>query len=195
MSKDDQTGPIREVIGIFFDAGHLKEAIADLESSGFESDQIGLLASEHAIERALGDLYVRTRERHDPDKAPATAFVKNSSVGDTFRALEGGLIFVGSTAAMGALVASAAVFGGALLTAAAGVAAVGAAGALLGGLIHQSDAEYLEQQIEEGHLLLFVRTRDAEDEERAVRILSTHSGFDVRVHKVPDQPRKPIIHR
>ena len=45
-------------------------------------------------------------------------------------------------------------------------------------IIHESDADYLEEQVDEGHLLLFVRTRDAEREAKAVEILSKHCAFD-----------------
>jgi outer membrane lipoprotein SlyB len=86
---------------------------------------------------------------------------------------------------MGAAVATGAIFGGALLAAVAGAVGVGAIGALISGIIHQSDAEYLEEQIDEGHLLLFVRVNDPAQEKLAVAILTRHSGYDARVHEVP----------
>ncbi len=148
----DETGrkSVREVIGVFFDVQHLEAAIRDLRASGFEHDQLGLLASEIAVEKSLADFYTRTNNHHDVSHAPVIAFVKKNSVGDTFRALEGGLFFVGGTVAMGAAVATGAIFGGALVAAAAGAAGVVAIGALVGGIIHQSDAEYLEEQVDEG---------------------------------------------
>jgi outer membrane lipoprotein SlyB len=85
-------------------------------------------------------------------------------------------------------VASAAIFGGALLTAATGALAVGAVGALVGLIIHRNDAEYLEQQIDKGRMLLFVRTRDAQHEKRALEILSRHSAHDAKIYSVPDTP-------
>jgi outer membrane lipoprotein SlyB len=184
MAEKRHSEVVREVIGIFFDEKNLLDAIKDLRTSGFEHDQLGLLASEHAVQKALGDVYTRTNAHHDPSHAPVTAFVKNESVGDTFRALEGSLFFTGATAALGAVVASAAVFGGALLIAVAGAVGVGTIGALISGIIRQSDAEYLEEQVDEGHLLLFVRASDPDKEKTAVRILSRHSGYDARVHEV-----------
>ena len=184
MSKDDSSRQVREVIGIFADGNHLKVAIDELVSSGFSKDRIGLMASEYAVEQSLGDLYTRINETQDPAKAPATAFVAAESVGDTARSLGGGLFFAGSTAALGAVVASAAVLGGALLPAVAGAAAVGAMGVLLGSVIRQSDAEYLEGQVDMGHLLLFVRADDVARQEKAMEILSRNSAQDVRVHEV-----------
>lgn len=183
MSKRDKNS-VREVIGVFFGEKSLKAAIKDLRSSGFKHDQLGLLASEYAVQKALGDVYVRTNLHQDEGQAPVTAFVRKQSVGDTFRALEGSLFFAGTTAAMGAVVATSAIFGGALLPAVSGAAAVAVVGSLIGGLIHQSDAEYLEEQVDEGHLLLFVRADDGESEKLAIEIINRHAGYDARVHEV-----------
>jgi outer membrane lipoprotein SlyB len=77
------------------------------------------------------------------------------------------------------------VLGGALLAAVTGAAAIGAVGAVLALIIHESDAEELEEQVEQGHLLLFVRTRDEALEERAVEILRKHTPIEVKVVSAP----------
>src|SRR5690606_18369785 len=105
---------------------------------------------------------------------PRMAFVRKKSIGDTVHAWAGALFFAGATTGAGAVVVSAGVLGGALLAAVSGAAAVGAVGAALALVIHQSDAEYLEQQVDEGHLLLFVRTHGEDEERRALDILSRH---------------------
>lgn len=87
------------------------------------------------------------------------------------------------------MVASAAVLGGALLAAVSGAAAlVGVTGGALALIIHESDAEYLEEQVE-GHLLLFVRTNDPERERIALEILTKHGAFDARMYEVPAPKR------
>ncbi len=175
---------IREAVGIFFDSSDIKSALKGLQEAGFEHDEIGLLAGEHAVEQALGDLYKRTNTYQDCTNSPETAFVKRDSLGDTFRSLAGGLIFTGATTAMGIAVVSAGIFGGALMVAATGAAAVVGLGALIGSLIHQSDAEYLEEQVDEGHLLLFVRVNNSEEEKRALSILADHAGYNPRIYEV-----------
>jgi hypothetical protein len=47
----------------------------------------------------------------------------------------------------------------------------------------------LKEQVDEGHLLLFVRTPDAEQAKRAVEILSRHDAHDAAVYRVeaPDE--------
>jgi hypothetical protein len=52
-------------------------------------------------------------------------------------------------------------------------------------IIHESDAEYLEEQVDEGHLLLFVRTQGADEEAKAVDILSRHGAFQAKVYEAP----------
>lgn len=175
---------VQEAIGVFFDVDHLQAAIKDLVDSGFDRSEIGLLASEHAVREDLGDFYTATNEFADSPKAPCTAFVADRADDDTLHALLGGLFFYGTTVAAGAVVASAAILGGAVIAAAAGVAAVGAAGSVMGLLIHQSDAEFLDEQVDEGHLLLFARTNNAERGDAAVRILAEHSGFAPKVYTV-----------
>jgi outer membrane lipoprotein SlyB len=83
------------------------------------------------------------------------------------------------------VVASSAVLGGALLAAIGGVVGVGIVGALVAMMIHQSDAEYLQQQVDEGHILLFVRMADFSREQQAMNILTRHSGVNVKMYEVP----------
>jgi hypothetical protein len=182
MTSNKSGVKVREAIGIFFDREHLEEAIRDLEQSGFEHDQLGLLASEQAVEKSLGDIYDRTNDHFDESKGPSMAFARKEAGGDNFWSFNGGLFFAGSTAAMGAVVASAAVFGGALLVAAASVVGVGTVGAMAANLISKSDAEALAEQVDQGHLLLFVRVNNPDEESAAVQILSRHAGFDAKVY-------------
>jgi hypothetical protein len=183
QSTNEQT--VREAVGIFFETAHLKAAIDDLLQSGFERPELGLLAGEEAVQRALGDIYKRTGESADSKDAPCTAFVAEESIDDTSHAGLGSLVLLGATTAAGAAVATAGVLGGALLIAATTTAAITAIGGVLAAIIHESDADYLEEQVDEGHLLLFVRTKDAEHEAKAVEILSKHCGFDAKVYSVP----------
>lgn len=184
MATSKNSASVREAVGIFFDTTQLRGAVDELLQGGFTARDLGLLAAEETIRKHFADIYKPADEPGEGD-GPRMAFVRKKSVGDALHAWLGSLFFAGTTAAAGAAVASATVLGGALIPAATGAAAIGAAGAALALIIHESDAEYLEQQLDEGHLLLFVRTPDAQREKSAVRILSRHSGYDVRVHDVP----------
>jgi hypothetical protein len=48
-------------------------------------------------------------------------------------------------------------------------------------IIHKGDAEYLEEQIDDGRLLLFVRTAGADEERLALETLSKHDPLDTRM--------------
>jgi hypothetical protein len=99
--------------------------------------------------------------------------------------LIGVLVYVGATAAAGAIVVS----GGTLAAILTAMAVAGGAGGLIGTLLAKwvgdHHAHYLREQMDHGGLLLWVRTRNAEKEERATEILRKHSAGDVHVHALP----------
>lgn len=184
---------IREAVGVFFNADHLRAALKDLLAAGFVPERLGLLASEQVVERSLGDLYARTNRSPDSPSAPAIAFIGRESTGETASALGGSLFFVGTSVLMGAVVASSAVLGGGLLAAVGGIVGVGIVGALVATIIHQSDAEYLQQQVDAGHILLFVRMADSAREQQAMNILTFHCGVDVKMYEVPAKRNVPLV--
>lgn len=175
---------IREAVGVFDDGETLQAAIDDLLSSGFDRAELSLLASEQAVDGKLGRHYRRVEELEDDTRVPRTAYVSTETIGDAEGALIGGLMYVGAVAAAGGIVAS----GGTLAAAIAGAAVAGGAGGVAGSvfakLLGDRHAGHLQEQLEHGGLLLWVRTRDAAHEERARAILSRHSGRDVHVHDI-----------
>ena len=61
----------------------------------------------------------------------------------------------------------------------------GLIGAVLGEFMDDRHAKYLQEQLDHGGLLLWVRTRNSALEETAKRILAKHSGRDVHAHDMP----------
>lgn len=181
----DNSQRIREVVGIFSDTEHLSTAVEKLFEAGFEWSALGVLAGEDTVRRELRDIYVPVEPSEAGDKSPRMAFVHKESEGSAAHSIKGHLYFVGTTTAAGLAVVSAGVLGGALLAAAAGVLAVGAVGAMAGKIIQQSDAQALEEQVEAGRILLFVRTQDSAEEARATRILDEHSNLGSKIVEVP----------
>ncbi len=82
------------------------------------------------------------------------------------------------------MVASAGVVAAAVTGAAVAGAAIATA---LGHFMDRNHAEWLEEQLERGGLLLWVRTPDAAAEQKALEILRRHSAHDVHLHKLPAQ--------
>jgi len=171
-----------EAVGVFDDAAALQEAIDELLSSGFDRAEISLLASEHAVEEKLGHAYKKVTELEDDPSAPRAAYVSTESIGDAQGGLIGGLVYVGALTAAGTIVAS----GGTLAAAIAAAAMAGGAGGLIGSvlakMVGDHHAHYLQEQLDHGGLLLWVRTGDQEHELRARNILSKHSAHDVHTH-------------
>ncbi|OFE11206.1 hypothetical protein PHACT_15310 [Pseudohongiella acticola] len=188
MTNTDDKAKVREAIAVFIDPDNLKQAVRALLASGVSREQLGLLATEHSVRESLEEFYTFTNNSHEPDKAPVTAFVDKNAANEQQDSLGGSLFFAGTTGAAGAVVASSAVFGGALLAALSGVVAVGLVGALASKIIHQSDADFLQQQIDEGHILLFVRLLDASRERDILETLKNHHASDVKVHEIDAKP-------
>ena len=78
------------------------------------------------------------------------------------------------------------VSGGALAAAIAAAAVAGGSGALIGSVLARwvghHHARYLQQQLEHGGLLLWVRTWNAEEEAKVTHMLRNHAGENVHVH-------------
>ncbi len=185
MQLEQKIIAVREAVGYFQTADRLQEAIDDLMSSGFDRAELSLLASEQAVEEKLGHKYRKATELEDNAAVPRCCYVSTESIGDAEGGLVGGLLYVGAVAMAGAIVAS----GGTLAAAITGAALAGGTGGLIGSILARyvgdHHARHLQEQLDHGGLLLWVRTRDAEHEKRAIEILRKHSGRDVHVHALP----------
>jgi hypothetical protein len=184
MSNGKANETVREAVGVFDDAETLQAAIDELQSSGFDRAELSLLADERTVDKKLHRHYRKVIELEDDAEVPRAAYVSPESIGDAEGALIGGLLYVGAVAAGGMIVAS----GGTLAAAIAGAAIAGGVGGMLGTtlatLVGNRHARYIEEQLNHGGLLLWVRTWDAEHEKRAVEVLKRHSGRDVHVHEL-----------
>jgi len=183
MAED--SAKVREAVGVFHDETALRSAADELLSHGFDRSHLSLLASEHAIEQKLGHAYEKVGELEDDAKVPHLAYVGSDSRAEAKGAAVGGLAYIGALGTVGVIVAS----GGTLAAAIAGAAVAGGAGGLIGTLlsrfIEDRHAKRLQEQLDHGGLLLWVRTPDADHEERATTILKSHGAEDVHVHDLP----------
>jgi hypothetical protein len=175
----------REAVAVFEDAETFQAAIDELLSSGFDRSDLSLLAGRHAVAKKLGHALESVVEAEDDPNVPRAAYVSTESVGDAEGALVGGLFYVGAMLAGGAMVASGGTAAGAVVAALLAGGAAGSIGTVLARWLGHHHADYLQQQLDCGGLLLWVNVRDAEHEERALEILSRHSAHDVHVHEFP----------
>ncbi|GAB4524745.1 MAG: hypothetical protein Tsb0019_26790 [Roseibium sp.] len=179
-----QSNGIREAVGFFESEAALQQAIDELLSSGFNRAELSLLAAERAVREKLGHRYARVQDLEDEPKAARCSYVSTETLGDAEGALIGAPLYVAASAAAGIILAT----GGTMAAAIIGAALAGGAGGLIGsvlaGLVGTDHADRLEEQLDHGGLLLWVRTWTPEDEARATEILKKHSGHDVHVHSI-----------
>ena len=182
------TAQVREAVGVFHDTAAFERAADDLMMSGFGRADLSVLASERAVREKLGHAVESVRELEDDAEVPTKAYAAREDYGDAEGGIIGGLLYLGALAGMLPVLAS----GGAVATALLTTLAGGAGGAGLGGVLAESlgrhHAQALQEQLEKGGILLWVRTRDDHHEQRAKEILERHGADDVHVHGLPDRP-------
>jgi hypothetical protein len=188
MPTEQEVRTVREAVGVFTRPEDLQYAIDELLSSGFNRAELSLLAGEHAVDEKLGHRFEKVKSLADDPTTPRAAYVSTEAVGGAEGGIIGGLTYIGAVVAAGAVVAS----GGTLAAIIAAAALAGGGGGLIGSVLAKwvgdHHAHYLQEQINRGGLLLWVRTWQGEDEKRAVEILEKHSGREVHVHTLPAKP-------
>jgi hypothetical protein len=170
---------VREVAGVFASRDALDAAVETLLEAGFDRSDIDVMLGTD-----WAGPYVDAKELADVPWAPRQAYVERADVSAIEAMGIAILSFAAAAAATFAVLAS----GGS--GARAGVWALGAAavGAATGYLIVRSFRRKKEERIAQarmlGGLILWVRVRSPEREERAQAILSGHGAEAVRTHEI-----------
>jgi hypothetical protein len=173
---------VREAVAVLEDVTELEAAVADLRAAGFPEEDLSLLAGHDTVQSKLGRMYQRVEELEDEPEAPRTAFVSLRRLGDREDHVVSALTILPTLIAAGTVVASA----GAVAAAVVGTAVAGAAlGTALSHFMNKQHAEWLQEQLDRGGLLLWVRTPDPERERQAITILTRHAAHDVHIHDIP----------
>ncbi|MGH6734676.1 MAG: hypothetical protein ACRECX_01150 [Methyloceanibacter sp.] len=191
MPEADYSSSRTEAVAVFHDTAPFQTAIDELLSAGFDSADINVLAHEDTITAKLGRAYKSTKEFMDDPEAPRIGYVPDETIGDAEGAVIGAGIYLPAIVGSLAVVAS----GGTMLGAIAAAAIAGGAGGLVGAAlawrIGHEHAKHLDQHLQHGGLLLWVRTRDAEHANKALGILRRHSAEDVHLHQIPERVGRP----
>ncbi|WP_138933478.1 hypothetical protein [Roseovarius arcticus] len=183
-AKEEHTTYINvpEAVGIFDTFEAQQAAFYDLRSVGFHHSDISLLGTQEALEERLGKAYWRASELEDDPKAPRANFVSEEAIGELEGAIAGGFFFVGSAIAMLAMLTPASTVAASIAAVAIGGSPAAVIGTILARRAGKHHKDYYENQIRHGGILMWVRVRDQEKEDLAVKILKGHSGRDVHVH-------------
>jgi hypothetical protein len=179
-----------EAVAVFHDVESFEAAIDNLLAAGFDHADINVLAHEDTIASKLGPTHKSTAEFEDDPEVPRIGYIPNETIGNAEGAVIGAGVYV--PAMFGGLAVAAS--GGTLLGVFVAAAVAGGAGGLIAAAlaryIGHEHAKHLDQHLHHGGLLLWVRTRDAECEERALEILRRHSANDVHLHQIPERAGK-----
>jgi hypothetical protein len=162
MTETLPAAQTREVVAQFQTMSGLAEAVDTLLARGFERTDLSMLGTHDSLEVA-GDL---AGYRRDPGASIAAGIANQAEV-------------LGTIALAGALLLAAGPVG----VAGAAIAAT-AAGALalrpfFAELVETAHADGLAQAVEQGRILLWVRTADAAAVERATAVLEAAGGADL----------------
>jgi hypothetical protein len=181
---------VREVAGIFDSRELLDAAATDLLLAGFDRADVDVVASLDELPKRLGPVYVASEELADVKHAPRRPFITRDDI-SALNAVIAGTI----GAAVGAAIAYFVLVSGGSETA-AGVAAVlvglvAAAVAFLpiARFFRRDEARGLDALIASRGLILWVRVRSREQEDRAQEILRTYGARAVRVHEIELEKR------
>jgi hypothetical protein len=183
VAATDERIKVREVTGILHSRHCLETAVGALLEAGFDRADIDIMAGADTIVEKLGGIYAPAHELADLPQAPRAAFRAREDVTVPLAGAAGILTYIGATAAALGVVASGGALAAAAVAAAAGGAAAGGIGALIARTLGREEARELEDQIALGGLVLWVRVRTPEREEKAQQILREQGAEAVRVHE------------
>lgn len=182
MDKTIQLEDTREAVALFNDEDSVQAAVDDLLVSGFDRAEISLLGTEDSLRSTFGDRFKKSAELEDLEGVPRSCYCSVESLGDAQGGIIGGLVYVGAVAATAMVAASGGALGAVIAACVLAGGTAGAVGAYFAKLMGDVRARHIKEHLEQGGLLLWVRTWKSDDEKRATSILKKHSGKDVHVH-------------
>jgi len=162
MSETLPADETRELVAQFKDAEGFERAVEALLAAGFERTDLSMLGTHDSLEVA-GEL----------------AGYQRDPAGSMRAGLAGESGLIGSIALAGVLLLAAGPVGVAGAAVAAATAGALALRPFFGQLAEAVHAEGFARAIEAGHVLLWVRTRDAEEVERAGTVLAGAGGTNI----------------
>lgn len=177
----------RQIIGVFDNADDMHHALEALQKAGFNRSEMSLIANELTIDEKLGHIYRKTEDLENDPATPRIAYTSPDPTGDAEGALIGAPMYVAAFTTAGIMVAA----GGPMVATIAAILGAGGAGAAAGGvlakLFGKQHSDKVQQKLEDGGLLLAVRSDDDRQEEKAHQILSKHSNDDVFIYDPPSK--------
>lgn len=176
---------IHEIVGVFHDAGGLRKAADDLMAAGFDRSELSMLGSRKAVEEKLGSAAQSAAGLEDNPGVPMQGYIGPDAMIEAKSAMIGVPAFIGVCAAAAPAIAHGAstteVIVWAIIGGVAGLV-LGAIGAKMAG---NKSSAYLQNQVKNGGILLWVRTATPDKQAKASEIMKGAGAGDVHVHDRP----------
>lgn len=175
-------GMFKEAVGLFSNVSDLQNAIRTLEGSAFPRQDISVMGSREDLEKIFGQKTVDPLFAMDSEYTPrqAPSRPEEQTIGSA--ALIGGGVYVGAMAM--ALTAGAVAFPALIGAVAIGGLGGGSIGAILTKVLGDRYNDHIEQQIQKGGLLLWVRTPDEQKERLALTILRQYRADQIHIQEM-----------
>jgi hypothetical protein len=174
---------VREIAGVFRSRDLLDAAVSALLSSGFDRADIGVMVGAEARER-LGGAKIAAEELPEVPGAPRQPLIAREDIVLVWSLVLSILIFAGAGFAAWFVVKSGGELIWAGIAAAIGAIAAGWIGAQLARAFVRRRIRHLEAQLITRDLVLLVRVRSGEEEQKATEILLRHGAQAVRPHEI-----------
>ena len=179
-----ETVTVREVAGVFHDKEALENAIDDLLTAGFDRGDIDIMGDVDAVRYRFGQVFAPVEEVPDIPHAPRRALVTRDDQTLTTMGAFQMLFTIGAFATGVVVVASGGGAALALAAAMAGGTVGGALGAAVAHIFGKKHSAEVEEALQSGGIILWVRVHDAEQQAKAQEILVAHGGEAVRAHDI-----------
>jgi hypothetical protein len=176
---------VREVAAVFHSHEALEATVRELLVAGFDRADMDRLADLDEVRKRLGPAYIPHEELADIPQAPRRAVVLREDITATMAVVVGVLASLA-----GVITAFIVVAGGGRTAAAVTIAllaalAVGAIASLLTiRILRPAQSRALEPVMAAYGIVLWVRVRTPDQEDKAQQILRQHGGQAIRVHEI-----------
>ncbi|OSQ38741.1 hypothetical protein [Thalassospira mesophila] len=169
----------RQIMGVFDTADTMHKAVTELQTAGFNRSEMTLIANELTIDQKLGHIYRKTEDLENDPAPPRITYTSPDPMGDAHGAIIGAPMYVAAFTTAGVMVAA----GGPMVATIAAIIGAGGAGAAIGGvfakLFGKQHSDKVQKKLEDGGLLLAIRSNDDAREQQARSILAKYCQGDI----------------
>jgi hypothetical protein len=173
------------VAGVFHSYEALEGAVEALLISGFDRADIDRMASIDKVRDRIGNVFVASEELADIPLAPRQPVVLSSDAATTY-ALVASVTAgaAGLATALAAVVSNLPLVTGVVAAVAAAVVAGSIAVVAARRIIDREKVSGLDWHMTDRGIVLWVRVRSPEGQDKALRILHDHGAVAARVHEI-----------